>query len=344
MRIPKKEFATLLGSVWGNVKPEIIESGFRKAGIMPFNRNVVPKEKFDPEAWKRWELSQNKENNIEIDEVNHNPENQNNRLSFEDILLETVKQRPLSATNQKRKRIAQGAEVITATEVSERIENETQKKLKQMCKKTQPSPKKKVKTKKYSTSDTDSSEENLSDPQYIDTEDDLDPEDFEEDDLNTENSEDTHHENFENLRPEHVDGHIPENFEDMHPENTSLDEGQLEETNNDDKECNSHSEGGMNIKKNSKKWNLRLEDFIVIRFDRKDTGIKCYIGKILEIEHEKDTLYCSFMRLKRHNNGSHSYVFPDNEDLSIVEKNQIVQVLDTPPIRRGHYYFKDIFQ
>ncbi|KAJ8934038.1 hypothetical protein NQ314_013613 [Rhamnusium bicolor] len=178
MRIPKKEFCMLLGSVWANVKTEIIESGFRKASIVPFNRTVVPKEKFDPEAWK------NQNGGEEINNDNYtslNRENQNNRLSFENILLKTVKQKPLSGTNQKRKRIAQGAEVITATEVAVRTENEKRKGTKKNLKKTKSPPGRKGNpTKKYITSDTDSSED-LSDPQYIDTDDDLDSENFEDD-------------------------------------------------------------------------------------------------------------------------------------------------------------------
>lgn len=50
MRIPKKQFAMLFGDMWNRVNPDIIKNGFRKGGICPFDKTVIPKEKYNPPA------------------------------------------------------------------------------------------------------------------------------------------------------------------------------------------------------------------------------------------------------------------------------------------------------
>ncbi|KAK9692952.1 hypothetical protein QE152_g34792 [Popillia japonica] len=54
VKIPKRIFSKLIGEIWTETKPEII-NGFVKA---PINRNVVPLELFDPTALQRWNCSQ----------------------------------------------------------------------------------------------------------------------------------------------------------------------------------------------------------------------------------------------------------------------------------------------
>lgn len=44
----------MIGATWNNVNVEIIKSGFKKAGIYPFNPHVVPEEKYNPQSLKRW--------------------------------------------------------------------------------------------------------------------------------------------------------------------------------------------------------------------------------------------------------------------------------------------------
>lgn len=64
VKLPKKIFSEKVRKVWNNLRPEIIQNGFKKAGIFPFNSTVIPKEKYHPEALKRWE----KENDREVNE------------------------------------------------------------------------------------------------------------------------------------------------------------------------------------------------------------------------------------------------------------------------------------
>lgn len=59
IKLPKKECTLLLGCTWSEVTSEIIQNGFKKAGIFPFNRSVIPEDKYDREALKRWKNVQN---------------------------------------------------------------------------------------------------------------------------------------------------------------------------------------------------------------------------------------------------------------------------------------------
>lgn len=44
----------MIGQTWKDLTPEIITNGFRKGGIHPFNRQVIPDDKYHPECLKRW--------------------------------------------------------------------------------------------------------------------------------------------------------------------------------------------------------------------------------------------------------------------------------------------------
>lgn len=87
-RLPKCEFATLVGSTWAELNPEIIIQGFKKGGIFPLNRNDIPEEKYDIDALKRWKVEQSK-GNENLNRINseemEEPEN-----SFQDRLLQTL--------------------------------------------------------------------------------------------------------------------------------------------------------------------------------------------------------------------------------------------------------------
>lgn len=61
IKLPKKTFSEKLRKVWNNLKPEIIQNGFKKAGIFPFNSTVIPKEKYHAEPLKRWEKEKDRE-------------------------------------------------------------------------------------------------------------------------------------------------------------------------------------------------------------------------------------------------------------------------------------------
>ncbi|CAG4972554.1 unnamed protein product [Parnassius apollo] len=54
-KIRKKEFAEMFAQAWSQTTPKVIQNGFMKGGIYPFDPNVIPKEKYDPAAYKRWQ-------------------------------------------------------------------------------------------------------------------------------------------------------------------------------------------------------------------------------------------------------------------------------------------------
>ncbi|CAG4955308.1 unnamed protein product [Parnassius apollo] len=54
-KMPKKVFAQALADTWRETNPNIIKGGFRKAGIFPFNAHVIPVDKYDPDAYKRYQ-------------------------------------------------------------------------------------------------------------------------------------------------------------------------------------------------------------------------------------------------------------------------------------------------
>ncbi|CAG4939390.1 unnamed protein product [Parnassius apollo] len=54
-KMPKKVFAQALADTWRETNPNIIKSGFRKAGIFSFNAHVIPVDKSDPDASKRYQ-------------------------------------------------------------------------------------------------------------------------------------------------------------------------------------------------------------------------------------------------------------------------------------------------
>lgn len=55
IKMPKKVFAQALADTWQQTNPDIIKSGFKKAGIYPFNAQVIPVDKYDPDAYKRYQ-------------------------------------------------------------------------------------------------------------------------------------------------------------------------------------------------------------------------------------------------------------------------------------------------
>ncbi|CAI6355815.1 unnamed protein product [Macrosiphum euphorbiae] len=159
-KLPKQDLSRIICSNWAQLDTKIIENGFRKAGIYPFNRNAVNKSKFDPISLSRWEVSNTQENNQTTDdqtstteiyndlviyneaststciasnnnfnsnqaststEKNAETEILNNSKSFEELLLISMKQVAVEKTT--RKQVTSGATVITSEE-SEEVVNE----------------------------------------------------------------------------------------------------------------------------------------------------------------------------------------------------------------------------
>lgn len=57
-KVLKQKFSKLIREIWIETDPSIIRNGFKKAGIHPFDDKVIPPEKFDALAYKRWQNSQ----------------------------------------------------------------------------------------------------------------------------------------------------------------------------------------------------------------------------------------------------------------------------------------------
>ncbi|XP_047022265.1 tigger transposable element-derived protein 2-like [Helicoverpa zea] len=54
VKLPKKEFAKLIGVVWAEIDSQVLRNGFRKAGIYPFNSEEIQESLFDPLKLSRW--------------------------------------------------------------------------------------------------------------------------------------------------------------------------------------------------------------------------------------------------------------------------------------------------
>ncbi|XP_047028001.1 uncharacterized protein LOC124636095 [Helicoverpa zea] len=53
-KMPKNVFSQTMADTWQQTNPEVIKSGFKKAGIYPFNAHVIPIDKYDPDAYQRY--------------------------------------------------------------------------------------------------------------------------------------------------------------------------------------------------------------------------------------------------------------------------------------------------
>lgn len=173
-KLPKKEFASMLGDIWQRIKPQTIKKGFEKSGISPFNNNVIPEDKYDPLAlskWKQYKKSVERKNpptllqlclkvlncyiNTNSEEVRQAavvkpmcPINTNKKInvleakilrdeeimSFQDLLLNTVKR--VDLIKGTKTKISKGADVITHDEYVEKLRlEEAEKKRKETIKK-----------------------------------------------------------------------------------------------------------------------------------------------------------------------------------------------------------------
>lgn len=159
-KIPKVQFSTLVAETWRDLKTDVIISGFKKGGIIPFNDQVIPEDKFEPSALLRWKQHKaaiqlqpltTAQRNREIEQplvIVNEPTFDNRQLdsedkeqlvdsneqpptpvpstsssllvSFEDLLLQKINQTKQPAAKPKR-RIAGGAEVITSLEAIARM-------------------------------------------------------------------------------------------------------------------------------------------------------------------------------------------------------------------------------
>lgn len=153
-KLPKKMFSQFLCETWRDISRDVIKGGFRKAGITPFNKNVIPEEVFPPEAIKRWNDHKTNEHIEETMDLPNAMTVQENSVpsvaagsttsemtsnealiikepagstSFENLLLSAIRPAP-AAIPQKKKRVCPGAELITSAEAVNRLKEQLIKK------------------------------------------------------------------------------------------------------------------------------------------------------------------------------------------------------------------------
>ncbi|KAF2880681.1 hypothetical protein ILUMI_25489 [Ignelater luminosus] len=109
-----------------DTKPEIIASGFRKAGIHPFNSDVISKEKYDLASLKRWEninqATTSRHNEDDSVEWGSSVQAGTSKGTIKRLILEKVKQSTLMKP-VKCRRVAKGARVITSEKALQRFKD-----------------------------------------------------------------------------------------------------------------------------------------------------------------------------------------------------------------------------
>lgn len=188
-KLPKKMFSAFLCETWTNLSTEVIKSGFRKGGIWPLNKRVIPEEVFPPEALKRWSDFKNNPHNEQADvvltnvtSVDVNSQTDDTAVpstskdvprqesfastSFESLLLSAVRQAP-KPEQQKRSRVCPGAELLTSEEAVERLKKEQKEKNKKLEVSGKSKPAKRI-TKRISISTSSEDMEPASIP-YMDS-------------------------------------------------------------------------------------------------------------------------------------------------------------------------------
>jgi len=150
-KLPKSTFSSIISKIWKNISQNIIQIGFQKAEIFFFCDSVVLNEQTEPEACRRWSSFKESQETATLpsashaegaatslllrfhaDEIVSHPSAKvisiSHNKTFEELLLEQVKQMPHVRTG--RKWICGGAEVITSGEVSERMKETVSKNVK----------------------------------------------------------------------------------------------------------------------------------------------------------------------------------------------------------------------
>lgn len=291
----------MLVKIWTNAPQKNIVNGFRKGGIIPFDREVIKPEQYDPEAYKRWQLHSEKRTQGSVN-INDGPvitaahdeqtinshetastsvdnkaknENENciasgsNKANFEEILLKRVKSKT-TTEKFKRTRVSKGAELLTLSDTILRLEEIKQNKMKPKKVKTKedkkitknPSTSKKI---DYSSDDSDALDMSLHD-----SESDYDC------------------------------------LEDMVTENEELNK----------------------IEHYVEK--LRVGNWVLVAFATKKTK-KHYVGQILEID--KNELKIKFVR-KKEGEKTLSFIWPEQEDECEVSEDEVIMVLPEPNLGR----------
>lgn len=135
VKASKSVFSSLISRSWTQFDKTNIISGFKKAGIFPFSDKVIPDEKYEPGALERFKRFQHASAlAVEQSSLRENVEDTSVQAdkassadgSFEQILLEHVKQNS-TASKEKRRKVCPGAEVITSAEALQTVKKSKQR-------------------------------------------------------------------------------------------------------------------------------------------------------------------------------------------------------------------------
>nr|XP_029709500.1 uncharacterized protein LOC109411362 [Aedes albopictus] len=136
-KMSKNAFSNMISRIWTDCNPQLIKSGFKKGGIYPFDNDVISENNYDPAALKRFKkakqgpmLPQESSSTADLRADLPNipatmpPDNAeqstSSDTSFEAMLLAHVKQDPVR-DKTKRRRVCNGAEVITSSQAVEKL-------------------------------------------------------------------------------------------------------------------------------------------------------------------------------------------------------------------------------
>lgn len=73
-KLPKQELSKIICNIWATLDEKIIQNGFKKAGIYPYNYYTIDPSQFDPLSLSRWNLS----NTVVTDQTDINHPSTNN--------------------------------------------------------------------------------------------------------------------------------------------------------------------------------------------------------------------------------------------------------------------------
>lgn len=98
-KMQKHHFSEILGQVWKELDPKIIRNGFKKGGIFPLNKDVIPIEKYDAQTIKRFNEAKTKQvptleslcSRAIIKTVNFTSKNENDKDQTETIQKAPIK-------------------------------------------------------------------------------------------------------------------------------------------------------------------------------------------------------------------------------------------------------------
>ncbi|KAF2897207.1 hypothetical protein ILUMI_08968 [Ignelater luminosus] len=201
-KLSKRVFSTLISKIWTETDSTIIRNGFKTAGIVPFNHQIISKDVFEPQLYQRWiihcqKAEENRTGILQIPLQDANAlisttnedrddlsvaKNAQNDLEeenpqdtlpytrkFEDMLLETIKQK--LSTSMKRQRVCLGAEAIDRVKQSVKNKKSKRKDTKPANKKSK--DKKKPKPRKVLIDETDEEPDEIFEPGESDIENEL---------------------------------------------------------------------------------------------------------------------------------------------------------------------------